>query len=47
MIKDPLALDLLSKMLCLCPYKRITAREALKHDFFKLREVRTSQKVDH
>jgi serine/threonine protein kinase len=35
MIDNPLALDLLSKMLALDPRHRITAKEALRHDFFK------------
>ena len=35
MIDNPLALDLLGKMLALDPRDRITAKEALRHDFFK------------
>jgi len=35
MIDNPLALDLLSKMLALDPRERVTAKEALRHDFFK------------
>jgi serine/threonine protein kinase len=35
MIENPLALDLLSKMLALDPRHRITAKEALRHEFFK------------
>ncbi len=35
MIDNPLALDLLSKMMALDPRDRITAKEALRHDFFK------------
>lgn len=35
MIDNSLALDLLSKMLALDPRERITAKEALRHDFFK------------
>lgn len=35
MIENPLALDLLSKMMALDPRDRITAKEALRHDFFK------------
>jgi serine/threonine protein kinase len=35
MIDNPLALDLLSKMMALDPRERITAKEALRHDFFK------------
>ena len=32
---NPIALDLLSKMLALDPRERITAKEALRHEFFK------------
>ncbi|KAJ8450284.1 hypothetical protein Cgig2_004741 [Carnegiea gigantea] len=32
---DPAGIDLLSKMLCLDPSKRITARGALEHEYFK------------
>ena len=35
MIDNPLALDLLSKMMALDPRDRITAKEALRHEFFK------------
>jgi serine/threonine protein kinase len=35
MIDNPLALDLLSGLLALDPRNRITAKEALRHDFFK------------
>jgi cyclin-dependent kinase len=35
MIDNLLALDLLSKMMALDPRDRITAKEALRHDFFK------------
>jgi serine/threonine protein kinase len=34
-ICDPVGLDLLEKMLCYDPKKRITASEALKHEYFK------------
>lgn len=34
-IDNPLALDLLGKLIALDPRKRITAKEALRHDFFK------------
>lgn len=33
---DSMGLDLLKKMLCLDPSKRITARGALEHDYFRL-----------
>jgi serine/threonine protein kinase len=36
MIENPVALDLLSKMLALDPRNRITAKEALRHEFFSL-----------
>lgn len=32
---DPAGIDLLNKMLCLDPSKRITARNALEHEYFK------------
>ncbi|CAM8892919.1 unnamed protein product [Rhodiola kirilowii] len=32
---DPAGLDLLSKMLCYDPRKRVTARSALEHEYFK------------
>lgn len=32
---NPMALDLLSKMIALDPRDRITAKEALRHEFFK------------
>lgn len=32
---DAAGLDLLCKMLCLDPSKRITARSALEHEYFK------------
>ncbi|XP_020112849.1 cell division control protein 2 homolog [Ananas comosus] len=32
---EPIGVDLLSKMLCLDPSRRITARHALEHDYFK------------
>ncbi|TQD69567.1 hypothetical protein C1H46_044899 [Malus baccata] len=32
---DSAGVDLLSKMLCLDPSKRITARSALEHEYFK------------
>ena len=32
---DALAIDLLKKMLCFNPRRRVTAEEALEHDFFK------------
>ncbi|KAL9229222.1 hypothetical protein vseg_004710 [Gypsophila vaccaria] len=32
---DPAGIDLLNKMLCLDPSKRITARSALEHEYFK------------
>ena len=35
MIENPHALDLLSKLIALDPRNRITAKEALRHDFFK------------
>lgn len=35
MIENQYALDLLSKLIALDPRNRITAREALQHDFFK------------
>lgn len=31
---DPLALDLLSKVLTYCPHKRLTPLEALAHPYF-------------
>lgn len=34
-IDNPLALDLLGKLIALDPRKRITAKEALRHEFFK------------
>ncbi|XP_047081712.1 cyclin-dependent kinase A-2-like [Lolium rigidum] len=32
---EPLGIDLLSKMLCLDPSRRINARTALEHEYFK------------
>ncbi|PKI53441.1 hypothetical protein CRG98_026131 [Punica granatum] len=32
---DSAGIDLLSKMLCLDPSRRITARSALEHEYFK------------
>jgi len=32
---SPLAIDLLSKLLMFNPKKRITVREAIKHEYFK------------
>jgi len=32
---SPQLVDLVDKMLTLCPNKRITASEALEHEFFK------------
>ncbi|KAI4297255.1 hypothetical protein L6164_037150 [Bauhinia variegata] len=32
---EPAGLDLLSNMLCLDPTRRITARKALEHEYFK------------
>jgi len=32
---DPLALDLLSKLLIVDPSKRITSKEAMNHPYFK------------
>ncbi|RZS13940.1 hypothetical protein BHM03_00045586, partial [Ensete ventricosum] len=32
---EPAGIDLLSKMLCLEPGRRITARKALEHEYFK------------
>jgi serine/threonine protein kinase len=34
-IQNPFALDLLGKLMALDPRDRITAKEALRHDFFK------------
>lgn len=33
-IMPPLALDLFRRLLCLSPYKRLTAAEALRHPYF-------------
>ncbi|KAK0596494.1 hypothetical protein LWI29_016267 [Acer saccharum] len=35
---DPVGVDLLSKMLCMDPKKRITAKSALEHEYFKIDE---------
>ena len=32
---SPLAIDLLSKLLCFDPKQRITVQQAIKHDYFK------------
>ncbi|TXG71315.1 hypothetical protein EZV62_006250 [Acer yangbiense] len=45
---DPVGVDLLSKMLCMDPKKRITAKSALEHEYFKIDEsvdVRLPKKI--
>lgn len=39
-IKEPLAVDLIEKMLHINPKERITAKEAMNHEFFKLNNIK-------